>query len=89
MSLSHHELNAVNLGPWHDPKWYAPEQLWILPDQMYRRTVPDKFMKSMFRVACLKPPEARPLIEVEALEAMGIEHTHNDVTPFVSVLSLS
>jgi hypothetical protein len=75
----------VNLGSTQDPKWYAPEDLEIIPYQIFTSVVPASLAESMLRVACLQPYEAAALVEVEALDALGIPRTQQNPIPLVRI----
>ncbi|OAL44588.1 Piwi-domain-containing protein [Pyrenochaeta sp. DS3sAY3a] len=67
ITLKNPELAAINCGTRTNPMWYPPEQLQIVPYQMYRRKVPDKLTEKMLKVAALPPNQTRALIEHEGL----------------------
>jgi hypothetical protein len=80
-------LKAVNLGSVTDPKWYAQEDLSIVPYQIYTSVVPTSLAESMLEVACLEPYDAAALVEIEALDALGLPRTTMHLTPLVSARS--
>jgi hypothetical protein len=54
---------AVNLGTLTKPSWHSSSDLMILPDQPYRKKVPDNLMEAMLGVACKPPSENKSWIE--------------------------
>ncbi|CAN9251435.1 unnamed protein product [Alternaria alternata] len=75
--LAYPELWAVNLGSRHDPRWYCPEDLIVLPYQMYKGPLPETITAGMLDVACHVPFDAAALIDVEALETVEIPKDAN------------
>lgn len=55
--------------------WYPPEQLRILPYQMYKRKVPDSLTREMLKQANLSPEVTRARIEHEGLGNLGAVST--------------
>jgi eukaryotic translation initiation factor 2C len=68
-TLAHPRLPAVNVGSSLQPSWFAPEDLRILPDQIYAKMIPDQFANHFHRQSCRRPMEIRARIEDE-----GIRH---------------
>ncbi|CAN9252449.1 unnamed protein product [Alternaria alternata] len=75
--LAYPELWAVNLGSRHNPRWYCPEDLIVLPYQMYKGPLPETITAGMLDVACHVPFDAAALIDVEALETVEIPKDAN------------
>ncbi|KAJ4351686.1 uncharacterized protein N0V89_007029 [Didymosphaeria variabile] len=71
VTLQHPELWAVNLGSRQDPKWYAPEELQIMPYQLHKDLLRPIWTAAMINTACIKPYENAALIEVSGMEALG------------------
>lgn len=67
MKLLHKNLPAVDLSPSGEPSWYAPEQLLLLPNQIWGKIIPDAVAKSFHGTACLNPRSNRARIEHEGL----------------------
>ncbi|KAF2709989.1 Piwi-domain-containing protein [Pleomassaria siparia CBS 279.74] len=66
-------LPAVNLGQPGEPRWYSPEQLRIVPYQIFRDLVPDSLTVKMLQTACLKPAAAASIIQNEGITALGLD----------------
>jgi hypothetical protein len=64
------DLPAVNLGSQKDPCWFPPEELWIMPYQIYTRVVPTALTAAMLKVACLDPNDNAMRIEGEAMNRL-------------------
>ncbi|UPX17281.1 uncharacterized protein EKO05_0007647 [Ascochyta rabiei] len=88
-TIRHPDLPAINLGSSLEPKWYAPEDLLIVPYQMYKSVVPTALTESMLETACLKPEEGAARVDVEALKALGIAPTENDARPLSQCSALT
>lgn len=70
--LKYPDLPAVNLGPAHSPKWYAPEQLKIMPFQLFRDVLRPRWTAGMIRTACVRPPNNAAWIEVAGMQTLGL-----------------
>jgi eukaryotic translation initiation factor 2C len=66
-TLQFPNLPAVNVGTPQQETWFAPEDLCLLPDQIYARTIPDAFANSFHLESCRPPMEIRARIEGEGL----------------------
>ncbi|KAJ4341740.1 hypothetical protein N0V95_007132 [Ascochyta clinopodiicola] len=82
--IRHPDFPAINLGSSFEPKWYSPEDLLIVPYQMYKSVVPTALTESMLQTACSNPNQSAAKVDVEALKALGIAPTQNDARPLVS-----
>lgn len=72
---------AVNIGTNLAPTWFAPEDLRIVPDQIYAKIIPDAVANDFHRDACRRPNEIRSRIEQEGLVHIPITpHPHNLVS---------
>ena len=79
---------AINCGTEKEPVWYAQEQLQILPWQIYRQPVPEKFASGMVQEAAKKPDESRALIENEGLRNLGFDQQSVTSALFSNVVSV-
>ncbi|KAH6883189.1 Piwi domain-containing protein [Alternaria rosae] len=73
-TLRHPGSPAVNIGTNLAPTWFAPEDLRIVPDQIYAKIIPDAVANDFHRDACRRPNEIRSRIEQEGL-------VHIPITP--------
>ncbi|KAH7380394.1 Piwi domain-containing protein [Phaeosphaeria sp. MPI-PUGE-AT-0046c] len=71
-TLQNPGMPAINCGTDSRPTWYPPEKLFILPFQLFKRTVPDTLTAEMLDVACHFPKVTRALIEHEGLRKLGL-----------------
>jgi hypothetical protein len=63
------------------------EQLLILPWQIYRRPVPEKFTSGMVKEAAKGPDASRALIEKEGLFNLGFDQQSVTNAQFGSIVS--
>lgn len=84
-TLLHPDLRAVNLGSVDDPKWYAPEDLKIVPYQIFKSVCPTTLAESMLTNANHQPWDSAALVEIEALHALGINNSHQTPMALVSI----
>ncbi|KAK4557041.1 hypothetical protein LTR86_006022 [Recurvomyces mirabilis] len=66
---------CVNTSP-TNPRakvWFLAEDLWILPEQMYRPTIEGKLTSAMIKKACRTPKQNSQAIMSEGMPALGIE----------------
>jgi hypothetical protein len=63
-------LPAVDVGTPMQQVWFAPEDISILPDQIYARTIPDDFANYFHSQSCRQPMENRSRIDSEGLRHM-------------------
>ncbi|KAL5450265.1 hypothetical protein PMIN07_001265 [Paraphaeosphaeria minitans] len=85
-------LRAVNLGSPQDPKWYAPEQLRIMPFQLYKDVLPPRWTAGMIETACVRPIVNSALIEVSGMRTMGLPPTqigHSIPIPLCPVININ
>jgi eukaryotic translation initiation factor 2C len=68
--LQYPNLPAVNVGTPTQQVWFAPENLSVIPDQIYARTIPDGFANYFHSQSCRQPMEIRARIEGEGLRHM-------------------
>ncbi|KAH7092064.1 ribonuclease H-like domain-containing protein [Paraphoma chrysanthemicola] len=66
-TLSHKSLRPVNLGTGTEHSWFAPEDLEIIPYQIWNRVIPDAVAYNFHAMACQAPGFIRSRIEREAL----------------------
>jgi hypothetical protein len=77
----------VNVGTDKEQIWFSQEQLRILPNQTYNRTVPEKLTGSMVTEAAKMPAHSRVFIENESLSALGF--TAQQITDALTVKLVS
>jgi hypothetical protein len=65
-------MPAINCGTDENPKWYLPENLRILPYQLYKRKVPEHLTSGMLGFSCHPPYTSRALIEHEGLAQLNL-----------------
>jgi hypothetical protein len=58
---------AVDLGTGDEPSWFAPEDLQIVPYQIWARVIPDAVANDFHRIACKTPGDTRSCTELESL----------------------
>ncbi|KAG9194153.1 hypothetical protein G6011_04188 [Alternaria panax] len=76
-TLQHPELPPVNVGTTLKPTWFAPEDLRIVPDQIYAKIIPDLVATDFHRGACRPPAEIRSRIEQEGLRHIPVNAANN------------
>jgi eukaryotic translation initiation factor 2C len=76
------DLPAVNLGSWMRPCWFPPEELYIMPYQIYQRAVPTALTAAMLNTACHPPDHSAGLIEGEGMSRLLLNQ--NPKPPYVS-----
>jgi hypothetical protein len=91
--LKFKKLPAVDLSVAGEPSWFAPEDLDIIPGQIWARMVPDAIANDFHSLACLGPRENRARIEREGLTQLTRNvsalptgtNSHNQLAPLVSM----
>ncbi|KAI4615118.1 hypothetical protein J4E83_006842 [Alternaria metachromatica] len=71
-TLRHPGSPAVNVGTNLAPTWFAPEDLRIVPDQIYAKIIPDAVATDFHNDACRPPAVIRSRVEREALSRIPI-----------------
>ncbi|KAF2643954.1 Piwi-domain-containing protein [Massarina eburnea CBS 473.64] len=66
-------MEAINLGTVHKPAWYAPEDLRILPQQIWSKIIPDRVANAFHNISCQRPGINRAKIELEGLVQLQID----------------
>jgi eukaryotic translation initiation factor 2C len=64
---------AINVGTAADPIYYPAEYLRIMPYQIYKRMLPDSLVESMLEQASHIPTQSRRLVEIEAMQCLGLD----------------
>jgi hypothetical protein len=78
-------MKAVNLGNRENKTWFAPEQLQILPFQLYNRPVSDHFTESMLQTANRLPEQNKTFLLYHGLPSLKVPFQVTN--PFVAILS--
>jgi eukaryotic translation initiation factor 2C len=79
------ELPAINLSTTHGETWYSATHLKILPNQVYRRPVPDALTDVMLNKACRPPQDNKERLETELFDFLELSHRppgNNSPVPF-------
>lgn len=66
-------LKAVNVGTPGNPVYYPREYLRILPNQIYKRLLPDNLVSEMLDHASHPPGNSSKMIEVEGIRSFGLD----------------
>jgi hypothetical protein len=70
ITLRFPNLPAVNMGSRARPCWFPPEELSIMPYQIYSRVIPTALTAAMLDVACRPPGETSGRIEGEGMSRL-------------------